>query len=999
MSAPMRCDPTLERAPLKTFSDVFEAELAEIKTRRAKQFVPAEAGEDPRQTLVGLALSGGGIRSATFCLGLLQGFARHHVLRVFDYVSTVSGGGFAGGWWSAWLSRSPTPPNRLFPDEERIEPTRGPGYVEGRPDAAVTAGHDPVHHLRLFANYLTPRKGLLSGDTWRAAAVVSRNLLLTWLILLPLLFGTILAGQLYYVIQPFSSQVVLEFTTASGPTSWTARALVGLRPVLALLFMLAVVTLLWMRFNNAGRRETHATASIAVVLIVVAMTLAIRPPSSEAWPGLAELVTRRLADLVLAALTAAAAVWVWLRLTAPANGPTTGADGQPSDRPAKSSRATAYHATLLVASVGAATVLGFSGFAHELVERVWADVTAGTITFKNVASAVTLVSTLFGALFTALRAAPAGGRDPRDVAPPSLPSRIVFSLTPPLVLIVLGVLSAALSHRLLATLMTPLVYPRLAALTAAAFAGVAVCVVFAAYEVGRDRETPTAIPAGAERVSGLVWFTVAAAAGAFGVLLWKIIPNGPARNLLPDPVGVVSASAIIVGAALVVYGRATDTVADNRRIQLVLVFAVAAVVLLSLTIALYDVMPERGLRFYAGLALLVVTGGWVVALGWMADPNVLSLHGFYKARLVRAYLGASNATRAATKRITDAVPNDDVLLRQLAPTAVGGPYHLINTTLNLVGGGDLATAQRSAASFVLSSGHCGSVRTGYRPTREYMAGGLTLGAAIAASGAAVSPNMGSQTPGAALAMLLTLLNVRLGFWAPTPHRARWRTPQTRLWPFYLLRESFSQTNDVTSYCYLTDGGHFDNTGVYSLVERGCRYIVVCDNGADPRPSSFEDVGTAVRRCRIDFGTEFTKLEIESFGTHAGGATVHYAVGEIRYSEAHARLLGWTDVSELARSGLMVWFKPCLITAPGGVASDETVDVRQYGLQHTIFPQQSTADQWFDEAQFESYRKLGELSAQAALAKALAKRPGFFADLAKPEATMKAEEVAKLFAAL
>ena len=154
----------------------------------------------------------------------------------------------------------------------------------------------------------------------------------------------------------------------------------------------------------------------------------------------------------------------------------------------------------------------------------------------------------------------------------------------------------------------------------------------------------------------------------------------------------------------------------------------------------------------------------------------------------------------------------------------------------------------------MSRYHCGSARAGYRCTAEYMDGQLSLATAAAVSGAAVSPNMGSKTPSAALALFLSLFNVRLGFWAPTPSGRRWREPHARLWPFYILRETLSNTGQIGSYCYLTDGGHFDNTGLYALVERGCRYIVVSDCGADP-DLAFEDIGVAIRRCRIDFGAE------------------------------------------------------------------------------------------------------------------------------------------------
>lgn len=369
------------------------------------------------------------------------------------------------------------------------------------------------------------------------------------------------------------------------------------------------------------------------------------------------------------------------------------------------------------------------------------------------------------------------------------------------------------------------------------------------------------------------------------------------------------------------------------------------------------------------LGLLAAVAVWVGALGWMVDPNAVSMHQFYRGRLVRAYLGASNVRRLlqGNKEITETVAGDDLPLKLLLNCEKGGPYHLINTTLNLVGGRDLATAQRSASSFILSQNHCGSIRTDYSPTEEYMDGLLSLGTAIAASGAAVSPNMGSKKPTAALAMLLTLLNVRLGYWAPTPNREGWNSSQPRLWPFYLIREFLSQTNDVSTYCYLTDGGHFDNTGLYSLVERGCRYIVLVDCSADPEPC-FQDLGEAIRRCRIDFGTEID-ICLDSFISTAEKPAEHcYAVGTILFSRDHLSSLGRTCLRQkystedrLDRTGTIVYFKP-------SVVKNLTADVRQYAIENSFFPQQSTANQWFDEAQFESYRRLGQQCAKSAFDK-------------------------------
>jgi hypothetical protein len=298
------------------------------------------------------------------------------------------------------------------------------------------------------------------------------------------------------------------------------------------------------------------------------------------------------------------------------------------------------------------------------------------------------------------------------------------------------------------------------------------------------------------------------------------------------------------------------------------------------------------------------------------------------------------------------VPGDDVALVNLKNTSHGAPYHLINTTLNLVGARDLATVQRFSDYFVMAKRYCGSLRTGYRPTDEYACGTMSLGTAVSVSGAAASPNMGAQTPSAALAMLLTLFNVRLGFWAPTPNRTYWRAGSARLWPFYTIQELLSQTTDLLPFCYLTDGGHFDNTGVYSLIQRGCRYILMADCGADPDPS-FADLGDLVRKVRIDFGTEI-EIDVSDF---LKPAKKHYAVGTIRYSDVHADMLGLTKEE---RSGVLIVVKPN--RTPGA-----SVDVLQYGFANDDFPQQTTADQWYDEQQFESYRRLGVISGESLFA--------------------------------
>ena len=121
--------------------------------------------------LSALSLSGGGIRSAAFSLGIIQALADCDLLQKFNYLSTVSGGGYIGSWLSAWLYHSGDADQVLHQLRSR----------RADPDSEPPA----IDHLREYSSYLTPKVGLLSADTWAAVAIVLRNIVLNWLILLP----------------------------------------------------------------------------------------------------------------------------------------------------------------------------------------------------------------------------------------------------------------------------------------------------------------------------------------------------------------------------------------------------------------------------------------------------------------------------------------------------------------------------------------------------------------------------------------------------------------------------------------------------------------------------------------------------------------------------------------------------------------------------------------------------------------------------------------------
>jgi hypothetical protein len=113
----------------------------------------------------------------------------------------------------------------------------------------------------------------------------------------------------------------------------------------------------------------------------------------------------------------------------------------------------------------------------------------------------------------------------------------------------------------------------------------------------------------------------------------------------------------------------------------------------------------------------------------------------------------------------------------LKPLAKHEKYRLmpvINTTLNLVGGDNLAWQQRKAEPFSVSPLHAGCFRLGYRDSRFYGGrdvGGISIGTAAAISGAAASSNMGYYTTSPVLSLVLTFFNVRLGWWLGNPGAA------------------------------------------------------------------------------------------------------------------------------------------------------------------------------------------------------------------------------------
>jgi hypothetical protein len=980
----MRKPPT-DDAPA-TFADVLAHERATIVSRREQAGSTLQA-DNP----AGIALSGGGIRSATFCLGVLQELNARGLLKAFDYLSTVSGGGYVGGWWSAFLAR----------------PDHGVAFPPPRSGAPERESR-PIHHLRLHSNYLIPHLGTFSWDTWRAITVIGRNLILTWLVLLPFVLAGMTVSQLYFLAKQPELVTHAQTITATVLGEWWAAS----SPIVAgMLTALGALTFVWLRQHRRVTADAAVRPALpalgwwaAMLMIATLVVVYARSDNGYTMPGVdafGDEPERTIAICLALALVAL----IGRRLSNP-NGDTHDPDLHRNN--------IAIVQQLFVMAFGVAIVLLVAGgLGHLLVGSVVAAAESWAAKAGGLAS---LILTGAGAGWTAFRKAGIGDGSSTKI------TRLLMRIAPTLLVVMLCALFASLSQTLITySQRTPMLFH---ALVLVSFYGIVLAWVYASYETSWSdlfvrRRVSLFLPFAFGFAAGVVLYVGDAApiAGtamryapvALAVVclftiarrLGGVLVTGDERTHVDTRAGRMRLEAIILGLFAVgatigrVFATGFDGVLPANAAARAGAVAVTFTVGYALVIRRYGAGQRRKgmyLLLYAGVvsalwlivargewssartplidafALLTATATWTLAFGWAVDPNNLALHAFYKARLVRAYMGASNALRHRRgSLIDDSVPGDDVLLTALNNAASGAPYHIVNATLNLAGDQSLGSLQRLAAPFIFSREYCGSPHSscGFRPTAGYMGGGLTIGTSVAISGAAASPEMGSQTPSGAMSMLMTLFNVRLGFWAPMPGNASWRSRAARFWAFYTLREFLARTGDTASYGFLSDGGHFDNTAVYSLVARGTRLIVAADCGADPL-RIFEDYGNLIRRCRIDFGAEIS-LKVDELRESPPDslARAAYVVGTIEYSPQYLVDIG--DPAPTNTKGYLLVVKPSLI----GV---EPLDVRQYRAANPMFPQQSTTDQFFDEAQFESYRRLGMCCAESALDALSASRP-------------------------
>ena len=905
----------------RPFALILREELRQIEARRNPGAPPNQAGEPElpasafdvsdlaaHKKLFAVAFSGGGIRSATFNLGVLQKLADSGLLGEVDYLSTVSGGGYTGAWLAAWIKKNGHLPFDSFLTDlkELLSPPR--------PDPRADS-QKPIRFLREFSNYLTPRLGSFSFDTWTMAAVYTRNLVLNQAIIIAVLGTLLLVPRLLL----FPMKIAM-------PDQWMAWV--------AAITLFVAVLCMSLNMRNAVAATLGTPGRIS-------RWLDARLPEYFYDPGWVQalVIFNMLAAVYFGSL------WTWRHLSLLEH---------PTLRVWFYALGFAAFLSLLLSVIG--------GFVHRFRGRQtgsqWWWVVLLMVTVLTAGATLGLLH-LYLMVMLHLQGSPTGVWHAEIWGP-------IMLLT---VLVIPGTLQVGLMgvdfpdpgrewmsrYRAVCTiyatywiaLLSAVIYGPLFILKIACWSLKGYKVWISGLTLGWVITTVSGLVAGNSKVTGTD-------------------KDGNPTFSWVEVLAKVGPPVFIVGLILLI-----ATVE-----QLILAYGKVPSYHLASLISRHWMILEPWPRTMPYLDptgwLFVVLAAAGAVLAWRVDINEFSMHHFYKNRLVRCYLGASNDARRPNP-FTGFDGKDDFSLAQLraivppAETPYLGPYPIINATLNLSVGEELAWQERKGTSFIFTPCFCGfdvqgwSNATGssagepntndpkcgfretlkphgYRATETYtQTNGPLLGTAMSISGAAANPNQGYNTS-AAVSFLMTIFDVRLGWWLGNPRRdATSALSSPRFGLAALISELLGSTDDETRFVNLSDGGHFDNMGLYELVRRRCSFILLCDAEQDG-DYKFEGLGSAIRKCRVDFGAliEIDPVRIKP-EENGGFSESHCAVGKIDYLDGS--------------KGTLVYIK-------ASMTGDEPEDVMQYRAAQPHFPHETTADQWFGESQFESYRALG-----------------------------------------
>jgi hypothetical protein len=863
--------------------------------------------------LVALCLSGGGIRSATFCLGVLQALAKppedyrssgeqqsnsprapdleghersgadRTQLERIHYLSTVSGGGYIGACLSALFARRG--PDTAVPDLFAT-----PAATRDRSQGKF----DPTGWLRDHSSYLAPKRGW-SADTWGMVALYLRHLLINWLALIPFVLA-VLALPLLHLL-------ALQYGAAEPPGMLRTLVCEGV------LYLLVAGALL--------QRDRAAHAYFDV--LVVALGLASAGVAAWHFPAGLDIPASRQPLYVAMGFVPAALLAQWsvatLMIVAV------------KSRPFLRERLMRDGGRILSFAVAWSALHALVYFLPSAILQAGAGLIIALIAAGGVAGVVAALGGYWSRVSGFRR------QRLRDRF-----SRLFLNLAAAVFIVFfVGVLGALANISLLRAISPPSLQDtgdgersHGASIDNYVLTRQAVCQRWR--ELGKSDEALKDCP----EARKLVGSAPDASQSSDRQRARQQLQKHADKQVDEAAREVFQGVNTGFGRSLLGMEGALLRAAEGYRRGLKELPLHVAIMFVAL----------------AGFAAL-----WMRTIG----VNTFSLTTFYEKRLARAYLGASRKHKDGEEQqptsgpdplerrpdpYTGFDPNDDLPLSALNRRYKGyrGPYHVIGAALN-ISQGKLRWQQRKAASFTLTPLHSGSWVLGFQRTARYAAGRgrLSLGRAMAISGAAVSPNMGYHTS-PLIAFVLTFFNARLGVWLPNPAKADarlWRRSEPKLAQLPLLSELAGRTDYEKPFVYVSDGGHFDNLGLYEMIRRRCHRIVVIDAGADP-DYRYDDLSSVLAKIRADMNVE---IQFRN-GPEPGRPP--------RYLFYTAEII-YPDDEVPCGHGELMYVKA---TMDAGAS----LDVRRYARNHSLdgdrFPHQSTSNQFFDEDQFESYRALG-----------------------------------------
>ncbi len=829
-----------------------------------------------------LCLSGGGVRSAIFNLGILQGLARCGLLDKFDYLSTVSGGGFIAGWLSAWIHREEGNVNTVVTQLAKT------------PDNPLETEPKPLYNLRIYANYLTPKKGLLSVDTWTLIAIYLRNLLLNWMVFVPVIMAFLILPRIWFAFvkstywEPyFDSRTLLTtgFLAAAFALAYIGTNLPGGKlwnfhesrfvrfGLLPLVISAMALTTYWFRLGT-GRPAWWRFILFALALGMVpwVFSLLVRLIKRE-WQGSVAGYAGATGLILVAFSVSGFLIWYVTDVL------------QLHERYFSGAYFTRAYASLAVPfflvllTIGGTFIAGFTSRFTDVDDQEWWARSGAWILIVVVGWSVFHLLVLFGPVLLVGLQAKLNSLMFKDGLTWENAKAVGTALV--------GVVSGAITL----------------------FGGSS-----AKTSAHGEEDKP---PGWKAKVLSIATSVAAVVFAAFIVIVLALVTN----RVLASNIG--EWMAYLLGA-----GTFHPDVNSTQRI-------------------VYE-SPGRVLVVFMFVIALV---GWL--LGRFINTNRFSLHYYWRNRMMRAYLGVSRDEHAREKtrnKFTDFDLQDNIYMHDLKQQPLNiaqKPLHVVNVTLNLAGGEKLEWQDRKAESFSISPLHSGSYWLGYRDSERYGgANGISLATSVAISGAAASPNMGYMMTSPVVRFIMTLFNVRLGFWLGNPRKPTFNrdSPTQSVRPIF--DEALGKTDDQSPYVYLSDGGHFDNFGLYEMILRRSRFIIVSDASTDP-DYCFESLAYAIRQVRVDFGVPIEFRDKLQLGKDLDNANKYCAIADIRYSCVD-KPGGKPDPNY---DGVLIYIKPSL-------DGSEPADVLNFHESDKAFPQDTIVDQWFGEAQFESYRMLG-----------------------------------------